>query len=136
MAGGVHPAVDHRLGRGVALGNVFTGTAEGDAEVADHLEGGAVDGAVVGEVAVVLHVLGLVPGYPGQFPVVSKGAEAVLGTLFVDQPDHLLLKAGDGGIQRGDVDGLARVDQVVIADLGIGAFDLADAHLVLDGDLP
>ena len=45
VAGGVHPAVDHRLGRGIALGNVFTGTAVGNAEVLDHLERRAVDGA-------------------------------------------------------------------------------------------
>ena len=59
VAGGVHPAVDHGLGRGVALGDVFTGAPVGQAKVFDHLEGRAVDGTGVGEIVVVLHVLRL-----------------------------------------------------------------------------
>lgn len=136
VAGGVHPAVDHRLGRGIALGNVFTGTAVGNAEILDHLERCAVDGAGVGEILVVLHVLRLVAGYAAQLPVVGQGLQAVLCPDLIDEPDDFLLVAGNAGIQGGDVDGLAGVDQVKILDLRVGAFEFADADFVFDCQLP
>lgn len=136
MSGGIHPAVYNCLRRCVTLGDVLTGTSVGDAEVFDHLEGGAVNRAGVGEVFVVLHVLRLVAGDPAQFPIVSKGLQSVFRPDLIDQTDDLLLVAGNPSVHSGDVDFLARVDQVQVLDLGIGAFDLAQTYLIFGCDLP
>lgn len=136
VAGGIHPSVNHRLGGGIALGDVLPGAAEGRTEVSDHLEGRAVGGTKVGEIPIVLHVLGLVPSHPGQLPVVGQGLQPILPADLIDQADDLLLVICNGGIYRGDVDYLPRIDQVEILNFGIGAFDLAQAHLVLRCDLP
>ena len=122
VAGGVHPAVDHRLGRGIALGNVFTGAAVGDAEILDHLERCAVDGAGVGEILVVLHVLRLVAGYAAQLPVVRQGLQAVLCPDLIDEPDDFLLVAGNAGIQG--VDSLPAETQGKPENTGVGSLSL------------
>lgn len=136
VAGGIHPAIHHCLRGAVALGDVFTGSPEGNAEIADHLKGRAVNRAVMGKIAVVLHVLGFEPGYPTQLPVVGKRLQAVFLSDLIDQTDDLLLVFGNGCIQSGDVDDLTGIDQVVILDLRIGTFDLAQTHLVFGGNLP
>lgn len=136
VAAGVHPAVDDGLGRGVALGDVFSRGAVGKPEGGDHLEGGAVCRAGVGKVAVVQHILRLIAGDPGQLPVGGQGLQTVLLADLVDQADHLRLIAGNSVVQLGDLEHLARIDQVGIADLGICLDDLAGANLILDRQLP
>lgn len=72
----------------------------------------------------------------GQLTVVGQGLQPILPADLIDQADDLLLVICNGGIYRGDVDYLPRIDQVEILNFGIGAFDLAQAHLVLRCDLP
>ena len=57
VTAGIHPGVDHSLGRSLSIGNVFTGSAEGQSKGLDHLEGCAVGGTGMGEIAVIYHVL-------------------------------------------------------------------------------
>ena len=108
VAAGVHPGADHGGGGALTVGDVLPGGAEGDAEAAHHLVGGAVGGAFVGEVALTGHVCGFVAGHPAELPVLGEGFEAVLGPLGVDQPDHLLLVGADRLGDLGDVQHLSR----------------------------
>lgn len=136
VTGRIHPSVHDRLGRAVAFGNVLPGTSIGNAEVFDHLEGRSIDGAVVGKVTVVFHILRLIPGDTGQLPVISKGFQTVLYPDLIDKTDDFLLKIRDVGIRIGNVDQLPRIDQIKVVDLRIGELDLTQSHLIFGGDLP
>lgn len=136
VAGRVHPGIYNSLRAGIALGNVFTGASEGDAEAAHHFIRCAVDWTVMGEVAVILHVLRLDPRNPGQLPIIGQGTQSVFGPNVVDQANDLPLIIGDRGICCGNVDALTRLDQIIVFDLCIGVFDLAESNFIFDRDLP
>ena len=57
VAARIHPAVDNRLRRCIALGNVLTRRAVAEAEAFDHIEGRTIRGAVVRKIAAVVHIL-------------------------------------------------------------------------------
>ena len=88
------------------------------------------------EVAVVQHILGLVAGNSGEFPVLSQRLQPVLLPDFIHQADNLVLIAGDRGIQLGNAQDLSWINQVRVADLGVSLDDFAGTHLIVRGDLP
>ena len=90
----------------------------------------------MGKIAVIQHILRLVPGYPGEFPIFRQGLQPILQPDVVHQSDDLGLKAGYRIVELGDAQHLAGVDKVRVADLWVGLNDLAGAHLVFRGDLP
>ena len=136
MAAGIHPAIHHGLGRGVAFGDVFPRRAVGQPEGLNHLEGCAVSRAVVGKVAVVQHVLRFIAGHVGELPVGGEGGQPVLPADLVDQAHHLSLKAGYGAVGLRDGQHLAGIDQVRVADVGVCLDDFAGAYLIFHGQLP
>ena len=133
---GVHPAVDHRLGGGVAVGDVLPRSPVGEAEGPYHLEGASVGGAGVGEVEVVRHILGLIAGHPAQLPIQAQLPKAALPADGIHQPDHLRLKREHPLVKLRDIQTFTGVDEIGICHLGVGGDDLAGAYLVADRQLP
>ena len=136
VAAGIHPAVDDRLRRRVALGDVLARRAVAQTEAANHIERRAVGGAVVCEIAAVVHILRLVPRHARQFPVGRQRGQAVLRAVGVDQLDDLLLERKRRGVVQRDVDLLPGVNQVGVCKLRVGGDQLVQPDLVLDGDFP
>ena len=136
VAAGIHPAVDDRLRRRVALGDVLARRAVAQAETANHIERRAVGGAVVREIAAVVHILRLVPRHARQFPVGRQRGQAVLRAVGVDQFDDLRLERKRRRVVQRDVDLLPGVNQVGVCKLRVGGDQLVQPDLVLDGDFP
>ena len=90
----------------------------------------------MGKIAVTGHVLGFIPGHPGQLPVGRQGLQPVFRPDLVDQPDYLAFVLQHGVRHLGDGQDLAGVDEVGILYLGIGGDDLAGAHPVFHRQLP
>ena len=90
MAGGVHPRGHNGIGARIAHGDVFAGIVVGDAEGLHHVEGRAVGGAGVAEVAVVVHVLGFDGGIAAERVVKLERRKAVCCALAVDESQDLL----------------------------------------------
>ena len=101
MAGGVHPRGHNGIGARIAHGDVFAGIVVGDAEGLHHVEGRAVGGAGVAEVAVVVHVLGFDGGIAAERVVKLERRKAVCCALAVDESQDLLGVVGADGQELG-----------------------------------
>lgn len=136
MAAGIHPGVHNGGGRPLPVGDVFPGSAIGEAKGPDHLERSAIGGAGVGKVPVIRHILRFVPGNPGQFPVRCQRFQPIFCADLVHQPDHFILIIEDRVRNLWDAQDLPRIDQIGVGDLRVGRNDFAGADLIFDRQLP
>lgn len=109
---GVHPCAYDGLRRGIAHGDVLSGMAIGDVEGLHHIEGRAVVGAGVTEIAAVVHVLRLDAGVLAEVCTDRKRRQAIGGALGIDEPDDLLLIGQNAGHAAGIVRLLGRLGDV------------------------
>ena len=109
---GVHPCAYDGLRRGIAHGDVLSGVAIGDAEGLHHIEGRAVVGAGVTEIAAVVHVLRLDAGVLAEVCTDRKRRQAIGGALGIDEPDDHLLIGQNAGRAAGIVRLLGRFGDV------------------------
>ena len=88
------------------------------------------------KISQVAHILRLISCYTRELPILNQGSKPMLRSLFVYKANNLCLICGGRGVNRGNIDLLTRIDEVIVFNRWVSSLDLRETHMIAYCYLP